>query len=338
MNRAIPTFLLTLSLSAAAFTPGAALADAPSDNAQTINDIYQQANRLYDAGQLAEAEALYQKAWNVRHSYDVASNLGALELDLNKPARAASLLSYALRQFPANGSERAIHALKGRLDKARSLSCTLRLKVNVSGADIDVDGEPQGKSPSQDDLFVEPGKRTITVKLGKIVQQQVITAKAGQSADLTFELPSPSVGPRVAPSPQVITVPVEAPRSRIPGFVAGGAGLVGLGVGATLIGLAESNRAEAQRLHDQIAAAGGAARTARRTAPSSATPRPAPTCSATPASAPSWPARCSPRAGPPICSGPPRGRPRPRTKRSGRRLARCPPSRRRSPRPRRAVA
>lgn len=262
MKRSLSIALLALSLSAIASSPLTARAEAPSAGAQAqkVVEIYQDANRLYDAGQLAEAEARYEQAWAIRQSYDIASNLGALELDLHRPARAAELLTFAVQQFPANGSEKTHSALQTRLDKARSLSCILHLKVDEPGADIHVDGAFVGRSPLATELFVNPGKRTIAVSLGKRRDQQAISAKEGVELTLAFKLPpgeALAAAPPMLPGPAPVAVPVPAPRSKAPGFVAGAAGLLGLGIGGALIGIAESNRGDAQALHDSIAATPG---------------------------------------------------------------------------------
>jgi hypothetical protein len=269
MKRTLSIAMLALSLGAIASSPRTAHAEAPSAGAQAqkVVEIYQDANRLYDAGQLAEAEARYEQAWAIRQSYDIASNLGALELDLHRPARAAELLTFAVQQFPANGSEKTHSALQARLDKARSLSCTLHLKVDEPGADIHVDGAFVGRSPLATELFVNPGRRTIAVSLGKRRDQQAISAKEGVEMTLAFKLPqgeAPAAAPPMPPSPAPAAVPVVAPRSKAPGFAAGAAGLLGLGIGGALIGIAESNRGDAQALHDSIAATPGgcSARTA----------------------------------------------------------------------------
>lgn len=259
----IATLALSLGLGGLAAAPQAALAAAPPAAAPAppaaapppkVEELYSTANKLYDEGKLVEAEVLYRKVWAIRKSYDVASNLGALELDLGKPAAAAGLLSYALRQFPVDRAEKSRAALQVRFESARKLSCTLRLKVSEAGADISVDGTFVGKAPLADELFVQPGSRTIAITMNGRRNQQVIKARAGAEQELTLTL---------APIPARIATPAAAPvataetRSKVPGIIAGAAGVVALGVGSTLIALAESNRSDAETLHDSIQGTAG---------------------------------------------------------------------------------
>lgn len=207
-------------------------------------ELYKQANKLYDDRMLAPAEALYRRAWELQKTYGIASNLGALELDLGKPAAAAEMLRYALQQFPAKGKPETRAALEARLEKAKKLACTLRVKVMSPGAEIFVDGKSAGTAPLAEDLFVEPGSHTIVAKQKeRLDAQQVVAAVAGATQDVTLTLaPAP-------PKPVVAAPPAKLP---IPGIVMAVTGAVGLGVGGAFIGLAEANRADAQRQHDKL--------------------------------------------------------------------------------------
>jgi tetratricopeptide (TPR) repeat protein len=242
MNRTIRPLVLSLVAGAVCALgvglPAAASADggAPTPRAA---ELYRRATRLYADKKLAEAEPLYREAWELQQSYEIASNLGALELDLGKPRLAAEHLARALREFPLRGRAEERAALEARLSESRKLIGTLHVKVSMPGADVLVDGRFVGRSPLQADVYVEPGARLVEATL------------AGYGdATLPF-----SVEKGVT---YTVALPLQPPRRRslTPALVGGAFGAAALGTGALLVGLAEKQRSDAQGLHATIASEG----------------------------------------------------------------------------------
>lgn len=243
MNRRLDIAVLSLALCCASSAPTIArAADAPAPSRARIEragELYRQANKLYDEKKLAAAETLYRQAWEIQKTYDIASNLGAIELDLGKPAAAAEHLAFALRQFPARGKLATHAALTARLEKAKKLSCTLRVKA-ATGARIFIDGREVGAAPLAEEVFVDAGAHVLEARLdGHRDAKQTIRVAAGFEQDVTLSL---------------VALPASPKRSLVPGIVLGAAGAAALGVGGVLIGLAESNRADAQALSDRLKA------------------------------------------------------------------------------------
>ena len=230
-------------------SPAAGAARAPSERAL---DLFRQANKLYDEGELAAAEARYRQAWELQKTYHIASNFGALELDLGKPAAAAELFAFALQNYPARGKPEGRAGIEARLETARKKVFTLRVKVAGAGAEILIDGRSAGTAPLAGELFLEPGSRTIVARqAGRRDAKQVIRATAGGAQEVTLTL-EPLPGPRSEPPAR----PDPPRRSPIPGVVTGAAGVITLATGAALVGLAESARADAQAKRDALSAAG----------------------------------------------------------------------------------
>jgi hypothetical protein len=217
---AVAAFILSLA-------PAAHAADETS---QRIADLYKQANVLYDQRKLAEAEVLYLQAWSLRKTYDVACNLGAIELDLAKPRNAAEHLDYALREFPAGGKTSARELIEGRFKNARQQVGALRVRVSAPNAKVSVAGRVVGSSPLTEEIFVEPGSVTVEATLsGYESAQQTVPVAKGASVEVSFTLE-------------------HTKRSLLPAFVVGGFGAVALGVGASFVAIAESNKATAKTL------------------------------------------------------------------------------------------
>lgn len=210
--------------------PGAQAAD---DTSQRVAELYKQANALYDQRKLAEAEARYLQAWNLKKTYDLACNLGAIELDLSKPRAAAEHLAYALREFPAGGKTSAREQIEGRFKKAREQVGALRVRVSAPNAKVIVAGQAVGASPLPDEVFVEPGVVTVEARLpGYETAQQTVQIEKGSAVEVSLTLE-------------------HTRRSNLPAFVMGGIGMAALGLGASFIGIAESNRSTATTLSNE---------------------------------------------------------------------------------------
>lgn len=189
--------------------------------------LYREGNKLYDQARFVEAEARYQAAWDLQRSFDVAGNLGNVELEVNQPREAAEHLTYALEAFPLGEKAEKRRFLLERLAEAKAQVGTLRISVNVDDAEVFVDGKFVGHSPLKKLVFVDPGKREIEARhAGARTSTSLFVAKG---------------------SDQRITLSLEVGPS-LPLMVAGGAvGLLGIASGVTfaLLSTAKGEAAEA---------------------------------------------------------------------------------------------
>ncbi|MFO0587411.1 MAG: PEGA domain-containing protein [Polyangiaceae bacterium] len=238
---------------------GAAVAGEPEasdkDRADKAAELYKQANKLYDDQQLTLAEALYRKAWDLQKTFGIASNFGAVELELGKGQSAATLLQYALSHFPAKGKPETRAALEARLEKAKQLVGTVRVRVTSAGAEVLVDGKSLGVAPITDEVFLDPGNHTFEAKQkGHKDAKQTVLAIAAKAQDVTLSLPD---APKASgPLPPPVTTAQKPPSKwPVPGVVMAAVGVVGLGVGGAFIGAAEVNKGDAIRLRDKLQAA-----------------------------------------------------------------------------------
>lgn len=228
---------------------------AEKDRADKAAELYKQANKLYDDQQLTLAEALYRKAWDLQKTFGIASNFGAVELELGKGQSAASLLQYALAHFPAKGKPETRAALEARLEKAKQLVGTARVRVTSAGAEVLLDGKSLGSAPITDEVFLDPGNHTFEAKQkGHKDAKQTVLAIAGKAQDVTLSLPEAPKAPELLPP----ATTAQKPPSKwpVPGVVMAAVGVVGLGVGGAFIGAAEINKGDAIRLRDKLQAAG----------------------------------------------------------------------------------
>lgn len=203
----------------------------PSDDdgtSQQIAALYKRANALYIQKSYAEAEALYLEAWRLKKTYDVACNLGAVEIDLGKPREAAEYLAFALRDFPAGEKAAAREQIKARMTLVRAEVGALHVRVNVAGAEVSVGGRVVGYAPVDDEVFVSQGTVTVSASAPGYEQalKSVQVAKGG-AADVVLTLKEPR-------------------RSVVPGAVMGGLAGVPLVIGVVLEAVAASKRSSVQ--------------------------------------------------------------------------------------------
>ena len=138
-----------------------------------------------------EAYSLYQQAWTLKHTYDIAGNLGQVELKLGKFRDAAEHLDFTLRLFPPTGKAAPREAIRLAFEAARKEVAALTIRVSAQGAAVSVDGTAIGLSPFEVPVFVDPGKRTLEAtrqRGGRIVAAGTTTLRALESAAISGRL------------------------------------------------------------------------------------------------------------------------------------------------------
>ncbi len=223
---------------------------APSDEA---DDLFKKGKALFAEGKKQEAYEAYKRAFELKKSYDIAGNLGNVELELGKSRDAAEHLAYCVEHFPTTGTAEQKQRARDRLEEAKKNVGALQIKVNVPDATVTIDGTPIGKTPLVGDVFVEPGSRTIEVQLGGYkAGKQVVTAAAGASQAVQITLEKDDGGGVVAPPPGG-TQPEGGPSPAVIG-VGIGAGVVGIGAGVVFLIMSGGKSSDRE---DKIAALGG---------------------------------------------------------------------------------
>src|SRR5688572_14876877 len=105
-----------------------ATAQPASDSGQRATELYKKGNELYDKSKWAEAETMYRAAFELRQSFEIAGNLGDVEMIQGKPRDAAEHLAFALREFPPSGKPPQKEALQKRLREATNMIGTVHIK------------------------------------------------------------------------------------------------------------------------------------------------------------------------------------------------------------------
>jgi tetratricopeptide (TPR) repeat protein len=262
MRRSEPTHLPAILLAAALLAASApSSAQQPTTSAMSAaaavekaDELYRQGNEAYKQNKLKDAHGFYIEAWKLKKSYDIAGNLGAVELAIGLPRDAAEHLLHSLRQFPANGKPEARARTKQWLEDALKQIGTLVIKVNVDGADVLVDGKNVGKAPLSDEVFVDAGARKIEARLeGYEPAKQELQIAKGGTQEVSLKLT------KIIAPPPVTGGAGGRPARSIPIIVAGaGVAAIALGTGIGSIVVAGSKGSEADSMLAKLKATGGA--------------------------------------------------------------------------------
>ncbi|MCC6526886.1 MAG: PEGA domain-containing protein [Polyangiaceae bacterium] len=169
---------------------GAPAAAAPAaDNTARAEALYTEAKAALEAQQPELALQKLTEAWALKRGYDIAANLGSVEVGLKKYRDAAEHLAYALETFPLKGDPDTKKALTDRLALAKAEVGVVTVKASVDGANVSVDGKSLGPAPLKAPIFVEPGHRVFTAtRDGYEPARSEVDVKKGTSADVSLEL------------------------------------------------------------------------------------------------------------------------------------------------------
>lgn len=257
MRRHLSQFLavLTLGFAIAASAPsfaqpqpgGAAPAGSPTTAAtspqsddERAMDLFRKGIDAHKQGQLAEAEGFYHKAFDLKKSYDIAGNLGDVELKLGRVRDAAEHLSFTIKNFPLTGRPELRERMQNALKEAKAQVGSVRVSVSVDRADIFIDGVKVGASPLQDEIFVDPGPHKFEAKLKEHKPAaQEIQATKGVALEVKLTLI-----PEIPPPPPK--------RSKVPAVVLGVVAGVGAGVGIGTFLASNSKLKKAEDLTNTI--------------------------------------------------------------------------------------
>jgi hypothetical protein len=197
-----------LALTATAVTPRLVAAQTPAtpsaaptaESARRAEGFYKEGVGLFREKKWAEAEKVFEEAWALNPTVDVAYNLGTTEFRQGKYREAAEHLSFALRAWPlmeAMSSQRPL--AEKRLAEARTFVGALTVSVNVAHAEVLVDGRSVGTAPLAGEVFVEPGAHVLEAKLkGYLGAKEPVQVEKGTAK--TIELKLAAITPMEASS------------------------------------------------------------------------------------------------------------------------------------------
>jgi hypothetical protein len=230
----------------------ASLMLTPVAHADQADVLFAAGEKAFEAKDFAAARARFLEAYELRPSFDVLANLGAVEIRLGLLAEATEHLSSALAAFPPSGDPATKRKMQRDLEDLRSKVGRVVVK-GPRGATLAIDGRAAGTISEQGTqlLWLAPGEHQLVARRpgsapddasGSTTVRLQVTAGAEQPVELEFG---------------AAREPVEGPAQRSgieeefplwPSLVAGGVALVGLGAGIGLAAAASSAGSDADAL------------------------------------------------------------------------------------------
>ena len=202
-------------------------------------------NKAFKEGKFAEAEKAYHEAFVLKQVYDIAGNLAMAEFAQSKHRDAAEHLALAIRLFPVTGEPATREQMQKTFDQCKGKVGAVKVVVSTArGAQVSVDGKTVGEAPLADDVYLEPGKHTISVtaKGYKDASKDVEVKKGGQeTVKVDLVLLPPEVVVKNAPA-----LPPPS-RSKKPAVVMGSVAVLAAGVGAAMMVVSGSKKDSAIR-------------------------------------------------------------------------------------------
>lgn len=235
----------SLAVSAAARAeappPAPAGASTPDADAQAARWL-KVGNAAFKAGDFAGAEKAYREAFAVKKGYDIAGNLGTAELAQGKLREAAQHLALTLRLFPITGEPSVREQMQKAYDQCRQSVSAVRVKLDVKGAQVLVDGAPVGEAPLLDPVFVDPGEHVFEAHLdGYTGAPQRVTVEKGGEGAVTLVL---TAIPR--PVTTVVREVQAQRRSLAPGLALAGVAAVGVGAGVSFLSVSSTKKSSGE--------------------------------------------------------------------------------------------
>ncbi len=228
------------------------------------NDVARQADKHFllgkeqlKAGNVREAYVEYKAAWDLKRSYDIAANLGNVEFELGMPRDAAEHLSFALKNAAVSVTQDKIDKIKARLAEAKNLVGSAKVQVNIDGAEVFIDGRSVGRSPINDELYVDPGRCTVEARLaGHDLARETVDFRRATTRTvlLTLKLSGgPAPLPTASTSGSVRLPPPPPPgKSLVPLGIVIGVGAVGIGLGIAGFALSDAKGSEIDTLKGSL--------------------------------------------------------------------------------------
>ena len=207
-----------------------ARAQPKASTAAQVGQLFDQAEAAYAKGDKQGAYDAFKAAWALQKSYDIAGNLGIVELKLGKYRDAAEHFALSLENYPPTADEAKQKLTEKKLAEAlKEVGTSARAGERERS---ERDRERQRRRHGADlagTLFVEPGPIVVEAKLAGYLdgRKQVEIAKGGEETVTLSLVPAPP--PR---------------RSVVPGVVLGGVAGAALVTGIVLEVVAANDRSQ----------------------------------------------------------------------------------------------
>ncbi|MEO8919481.1 MAG: tetratricopeptide repeat protein [Polyangiaceae bacterium] len=242
-------------LLATACFAGHARADANADS-DRANLLFKKGKVAFNDGKYNDALRIYNEAWHLKQSPDIAANLAQTEAELGKHRAAAEHFAFALAHLLPSSTDEQKKALAEGLEIEKKEIGTLHVTLEPAESQLSIDDAPV-TLPANGDLYVEGGDhRTSVTREGYESNAQTVHVSKGSSQVLWIKLlelgaARPSAAP--APAPADGSAPPRlsddsSSRSLVPAILGGGLVVAGAAVGVVFLLAGNSSQDDADAL------------------------------------------------------------------------------------------
>jgi hypothetical protein len=199
IRRDVARLLCAAGLSLCALAPGRALAqdDATVEEARAR---FREGVQFYDEHQYDKARLAFKQAYYLKPHPSVLLNWAQSELRSGHPDDAANHFAEYLRGNP-EASDAEKEETEVGFSAAKSKVSEVTINVDLSGAQIKLDGVDKGAAPLPGPIYVMPGSHKVEARSGDKVASRTFNANAGQTMNANLSLAKASAAPTPAPSP-----------------------------------------------------------------------------------------------------------------------------------------
>lgn len=248
--------------------PGASTG-APSADTEKARALWYRGVEAFRAGDYEAARVAFEQCYKLMPKTDVLRNLSISELESGHYVSGARHLTQLLKS-PEALNEKARKEAEKRLAQAEAQVGRLAIVVDVTSADVVVDGVNVGRSPLEGSVYVEPGQHVLLVsKPGYPTEQRQLFALAGVAIPVEVSLDalrrkqeqaalSASSQPApIAPTQPPSDLPEPDSDGISPGSIAllvgtGSVAVAGLVGGLVFSNKADDRQAEADRVQTNL--------------------------------------------------------------------------------------
>ena len=217
-----------------------------------------------------EALSLFEEAWELKPSHDIAGNLGQVALKLGRYKKAATFLERCLRLFPPTGNAEQRMQIQSLFESARSHVAAVRIHVDPQPGELVIDRTNVlgPVSSNSEAIYVDPGTHVIQVRReGKIIGERTFMAVANATHDVNVRLDD-NVRETTQPTPAALNMRANATpsqplpvaerngRSGVPIVIGATAAVIGFTSAALLLSAANGEVDTANRLIAKIGSPG----------------------------------------------------------------------------------
>lgn len=179
---------------------------------EMARERFQEGVEFYDKGEYQKARGAFLQAYSLKKHPAVLLNLAQSELRSGRSADAATHFALFLRENASADKIERQEAERGLAGaKAKIAEVTVDAKP---GAEIFVDGAPEGRAPLGHTLYLTPGKHLFEARLAGSLDTQSTLLSAGQSTIVAIGVPQPApvaAAPIPAPLVPAAIAPPPAP-------------------------------------------------------------------------------------------------------------------------------